>query len=140
MVGNVTEILVWNPAVVAIVHGPTAGCERFPVWINPGRAPHLMLCAIITDPLPAAVFFQRIGFVANGFRQIACRGGTEFRTFVPHIIALGIPVIPHCIDRAIAKRNFVFVGNNGGRTFSYFVFCIGCVMDKVYVATNRDDF
>ena len=140
MVRNVTERLIGNPAVVAIVHGPAAGRERLPAWINTGRAPHLVLCAIITDTLPAAVFFQRIGFVANRRGQVACRRSAEFCAFIPHAVTLGIPVIPRRVDRAIAESYFIPIGNNRGRTFSYLVFSIGCVMDKIYVATNRDDF
>ena len=67
MVGDIAERLIRNPAVIAVIHAPAAGGVRPPAWIDSGRPPHVAIIAFVIDAFPTAIFFQSIGFVADGF-------------------------------------------------------------------------
>ena len=69
MMGDVPERFVRNPAIVAIIDGPAAGCERPPAGINPGGPPHIAIGSFIVHAFPSAVLFKRIGFFTNGLGQ-----------------------------------------------------------------------
>ena len=113
VVGHVAKRFLRHPGLVPVPLRPPAHRKRLPGGGHRRGPPELVVFALVVDPFPPAVFFQRVGIIVQLGRHVSDRRALSLDALCPQAVAPGVPVIPGRIQGPVAGGDLRRVGKDG---------------------------